>query len=123
MRGKSSRVIRETCKKNTTGVSRIVNSFPVLTRNGGNRDQVARTLELGLDRPRELRTLDHRVEGLFRCEDRVEIGHVHGAADARFERRLDLLLREAPPVDLLKEWMALDLLCAVHAQTLCWVAR
>jgi hypothetical protein len=84
---------------------------------------VVRTLELGLDRPRELRTLDHRVEGLFRCEDRVEIGYVHGAAHARFERRLDLLLSEAPPVDLLKERMALDHLCAVHAQTLRWVAR
>jgi len=43
--------------------------------------------------------------------------------DAGLERRLDLLLREAPPVDLLKERMALDHLCAVHAQTLRWVAR
>jgi hypothetical protein len=78
---------------------------------------------LGLDRLRQLRTLDHRVEGLFRREYGVEIGHVHGAAHARLERGLDLLLREAPPVDLVEERVALDFVCAVHAQALRGVAR
>src|SRR6266852_2677044 len=122
MRGKSLHVIRETCKKNTTGVSQIVNSLPFDPKRG-KQGPSARTLELGLDRPRELQTLNHQVEGLFCCEDHVEIGHVYGAADARFERRLDLLLREVLPVDLLKERMVLDLLCAVYTQTLRWVTR
>ena len=74
-----------------------------------------RTLELRLDRLGQLRALDDRVEGLLRSEDGVKVGHVHGTADARLERGLDLLLREPLPVDLLKEWVALDLLRAVHA--------
>jgi hypothetical protein len=79
---------------------------------------------LGLDRLRQLRSLDDRIEWLLRREHGVEIGHVHGAAHAGLERRLDLLLREAPPGDdLLEERVSLDLLRAVHAQTLRRVAR
>src|SRR6266849_8112956 len=101
------------------GASQIVNSLPFNPKRG-KQGPSARTLKLGLDCLRELQTLNHQVEGLFRCEDHVEIGHVYGAADAWFEWQLDLLLHEAPPVDLLKERMVLDLLCAIYTQTLHW---
>jgi len=78
---------------------------------------------LSLDGLGELRALDDRVEGFLRREDGVKVGHVHGAAHGRLERRLDLLLGEAPPVDLLEERMAFDLVGAVDAQTLRGVAR
>ena len=74
-----------------------------------------RTLELRLDRLGQLRALDNRVHRLFRSKDGVKVGHVHGTADARLERRLDLLLRESLPVDLLEKRMAFDFLRAVHA--------
>ena len=82
-----------------------------------------RTFELSLDRLGELRALDDRVEGLLGRENGVKVGHVHGAAHGRLERRLDLLLSEAPPVDLLEERMAFDLVGAVDAQPLRGVAR
>lgn len=71
----------------------------------------------------EPRTLYDRVERLLSREDGVEVGYVHGAAHGRLEWRLDLLLREAPPVYLFEEPMSLDLVRAVHAQALCRVAR
>ena len=82
-----------------------------------------RTFELGLDRLGQLRALDHRIEGLLGRKDSVEIGHIHGAADARLERGLNLLLCEPVPVDLVEERVALDLFGAVYAQTLRRVAR
>ena len=114
-------------RKTQTRVGQVSSRlFPLRPKNAGNRDRDrdrARTFELGLDRLRELRTLDHRVEGLLRREYGVKIGHVHGAAHTRLERRLDLLLREPPPVDLVEERVALDLVRAVHPQALRGVAR
>jgi len=77
---------------------------------------------LSLDGLGELRALDDRVEGLLGREDGVKVGHVHGAAHGWLERRLDLLLNETLPVDLLEEQVAFDLVGAVDAQTLRGVA-
>ena len=86
-----------------------------MNKNIRQCDHGTRTLELRLDRLGQLRALDDRIQGLLRREDGVKIGHVDGTADARLERRLDLLLREPLPRDLLEERVALDLFRAVHA--------
>ena len=81
------------------------------------------TSELSLHGLGELRILDDGVQRGLCGEDGVKIGNVDRARHTRLERRLDLLLDQPFPVDLLKESVLLDLVCSIHSQTLRWVTR
>ena len=81
------------------------------------------TSELSLHGLGELRILDDGVQRSLCGEDSVKVGNVDRAGHARLERRLDLLLDQPFPVDLLKESVLLDLVCSIDSQTLRWVTR
>lgn len=84
----------------------------------------ALTSELSLHGLRQLRALHDTVQRRLRREHGVEVAHVHRARNARLERRLDLLVHEFLKVDVLREErVLLDLVCAVHTQTVVRVTR
>ena len=61
------------------------------------------TDKLGLNGLAQLTLLDHAISGLLSSKHHIEIRHVHWTANARLERRLDLLLQQSLEIDVLSE--------------------